>query len=72
MQHTPPSDVPAPLPQDHLPPTSPKPIPGAQNVTRLTKLSIPMFSGNTLQWQPFWNCFEAAIHYNPTITGVQN
>ena len=36
--------------------------------TRLPKLSIPILSGNTLQWQSFWNCFEAAVHHNPSIT----
>ena len=31
-----------------------------------------MFSGNTLQWQSFfWDCFEAAVDHNTSITGVQ-
>ena len=30
-----------------------------------------MFSGDTLQWQSFWDCFEAAVHHNRSITGVQ-
>ena len=46
-------------------------VPETRNITRLPKLSIPVFSGDTLQWQSFWDCFEAAIHYNPSITGVQ-
>ena len=40
-------------------------------ITRLPKLSIPNFSGNALQWQSFWDCFEAAVHSNPSLTGVQ-
>ena len=43
----------------------------SQGITRLPKLSIPNFSGNTLQWQSFWDCFEAAVHSNPSLTGVQ-
>ena len=31
-------------------------------------LSIPIFSGNTLQWQSFQDCFEATVHNNPSIT----
>ena len=30
-----------------------------------------MFSGNTLQWQSFWDCFEATVDHNTSITGVQ-
>ena len=39
--------------------------------TRLPKLSLPYFSGDPLTWQTFWDSFEAAIHYNPNLTGVQ-
>lgn len=46
-------------------------IPKTHNVTRLPKLSISVFSGDTQQWKSFWDCFEAAIHYNPSIIGVQ-
>lgn len=42
-----------------------------QGSTRLPKLSIPTFSGDTLEWQSFWDCFEAAVHSNPCLTGVQ-
>ena len=34
-------------------------------------LSIPLFSGNVLEWQSFWDSFETAVHNNPTLTGVQ-
>ena len=46
-------------------------VTGNQDITRLPKLNIPTFSRNTLQWQSFWDCFEAAVHHNPSITGVQ-
>jgi len=39
--------------------------------TRLPKLEIPVFTGDPLDWQPFWDCFEAAIDTNPTLIGVQ-
>ena len=44
---------------------------GNQGITRLSKLNIPVFSGDSLHWQSFWDCFEAAIHCNPSLTGVQ-
>jgi len=40
-------------------------------VTRLPKLELPQFSGDPLHWQSFWDCFEAAVHNNATLTGVQ-
>ena len=46
-------------------------VTGNQDITRLPNLNIPTFSGNTLHWQSFWDCFEAAVHHNPSITGVQ-
>ena len=38
---------------------------------RQPKLEIPVFCGEPLDWQPFWDCFQAAIDTNPTLTGVQ-
>jgi len=29
-----------------------------------------MFAGETLEWQSFWDCFNAAVHRNPSIIGV--
>ena len=43
----------------------------AQDITRLPKLSIPSFSGNILEWQSFWDCFDSAVHNNPMLSGVQ-
>jgi len=35
---------------------------------RLPKLSLPMFSGNSLEWLTFWDSFQAAIHLNPSLS----
>ena len=45
---------------------------GGHFAARLPKLEIPIFTGEPLEWQPFWDCFEAAIDANPSLTGVQN
>ena len=29
---------------------------------RLPKLELPVFTGEPLEWYPFWDCFEVAIH----------
>ena len=39
--------------------------------THLPKLEIPVFTGDPLGWQPFWDCFEATIDTNPILIGVQ-
>ena len=44
---------------------------GLGNSTRLPKLNLPQFSGDPLAWQTFWDSFEAAIHFNTSLTGVQ-
>ena len=41
------------------------------NAVRLPKLDLCTFSGNTLEWQPFWDSFNAAVNSNPTISDVQ-
>ena len=41
------------------------------NVSRLPKLNMPFYAGDPLLWQSFWDCFDAAINSNPTLTGVQ-
>ena len=53
------------------PPVSPGHHPAPVSLTRLPKLDLPQFSGNSLLWQPFWDCFEAAVHNNTSLTGVQ-
>ena len=42
-----------------------------QNVSRLPKLLLSTFSGDPLQWQTFWDSFNAAINSNPSLSGVQ-
>ena len=39
--------------------------------SRLPKLNLPSFSGNPLKWSTFWDSFEAAVHSNTTLGGVQ-
>ena len=43
----------------------------ANTTVRLPRLDLPTFSGNALEWQPFWDCFDAAVHSNTTISGIQ-
>ena len=42
-----------------------------QFVSRLPKLTLPKFNGDPLQFQTFWDSFEAAVHNNESLTGVQ-
>ena len=42
-----------------------------QNISRLPKLSLPLFSGDPLMWQMFWDSFNVAVHSNPNLSGVQ-
>ena len=41
------------------------------SASRLPKLTLPTFSGNPLAWLTFWDSFQAAIHLNPNLSGVQ-
>ena len=51
--------------------TLPMSIPVHEHFIRLLKLDLPQFTGNPLNWQEFWDCFEAAVHSNPSLTSVQ-
>ena len=62
--------VPAP-PSDTITAPSTAQLPSSHNVSRLPKLNIPVYTGDPLLWQSFWDCFDAAINSNPTLTGVQ-
>ena len=42
-----------------------------QFVSWLPKLTLPTFSGDPLQFQTFWDSFQAAVHSNDGLTGVQ-
>jgi len=49
------------------PPFVPKPVlidvrPPREPVCRLPKLTLPMFSGDSLTWQPFRDSFDSAVH----------
>ena len=60
-------------PPSMSPPQS-SPVPAtvpSTSASRLLKLSLPTFSGNPLLWQTFWDSFEAAVHGNPNLTGVE-
>ena len=40
-------------------------------ICRLPKLTLPRFSGNPLHWFTFLDSFQAAIDFNPNLSGVQ-
>jgi len=51
--------------------TLPPAVPGAPEsvvqpsaASRLPKLDLPRFSGEPLEWQTFWDSFQAAVHSN--------
>ena len=44
---------------------------GTNSAVRLPRLDLPTFSGNALEWQSFWDGFDAAVNSNPAISGVQ-
>ncbi|XP_063416141.1 uncharacterized protein LOC134697785 [Mytilus trossulus] len=53
-------------------PTSSYAVPSAISSNhRLPKLTLPTFNGNILEWPSFWDSYESAVHYNPTLTDVQ-
>ena len=39
--------------------------------SRLPKLNLPTFTGNPLHWCTFWDSFEASVHSNSNLSGVQ-
>ena len=40
-------------------------------ISRLLKLNLPIFTGDPLTWQGFQDSFDAAVHNNPMLDGVQ-
>ena len=50
--------------------TMPPPVP-REPVSRLLKLSLPFFSGDTLMWQTFRDSFDAAVHNSHSLSKVQ-
>ena len=41
------------------------------NNVRLPKLTLPKFSGDSLEWQTFWDTVAAGVDQNTTLSGVQ-
>jgi hypothetical protein len=38
---------------------------------KLPKLTLPIFTGNILEWQTFWDSFESSVHNNVSLSDVQ-
>ena len=36
---------------------------------KLPRLTIQPFDGDVTKWTPFWDCYDLAIHQNPSLTG---
>ena len=59
-----------------LMPISPEPathvhVPSQSLNSRLPKLILPVFSGDPLDWQTFWDSFNTAVHINPILGCIQ-
>ena len=37
---------------------------------KLPKLELKKFHGNPIEWYPFWESFESAVHKNSNLSGV--
>ena len=37
---------------------------------RLPKLELKMFNGNPIDWSPFWDSFQSAVHMNQSLNAV--
>ena len=44
---------------------------GIDSSVCLPRLDLPTFSGDALEWPPFWDGFNAAVNSNPSISHVQ-
>ena len=60
---TAPPFVPTPAPSDLRPAREP--------VSRLPNLTLPVFTGDPLMWQPFRDSFDSAVHNSPSLSKVQ-
>ena len=38
---------------------------------RLPKLELPVFEGDVLEWQLFWDSYESAVHTNQSLSDVE-
>ena len=41
------------------------------NAHRLPKLALPIFTGNPLKWQTFWDSYKATVHDNHSLCDIQ-
>ncbi|XP_052699402.1 uncharacterized protein LOC128176925 [Crassostrea angulata] len=41
------------------------------NSHKLPKLNLPIFEGNLLEWQTFWDCYNTSIHGNNSLSDVE-
>lgn len=41
------------------------------NTSRLSKLALPTFDGNPLNWQSFWDSYRTAVHDNPYLSNIE-
>ena len=48
-----------------------QPVSSQFATSRLPKLILPTFLGDSLTWQMFWDSFNAAIHANPSLSEIQ-
>jgi hypothetical protein len=61
-----------PPPGSNTPPPPPPPNQISTPATiKLPTLQISDFHGDKLEWVPFWQSFESAVHINPTLSDVQ-
>ena len=45
-------------------------VSSTHNHVKLPELELKKFFGNHIDWYPFWESFESAVHRNSTLTGV--
>ena len=69
---TPPSTPAAPIPSVGATHTTTAPaVTSTGNKTRLLKLTIRPFNGDTTKWRSFWDAYNAAIHRNDSPSKIE-
>ena len=58
-----------PIPPDSVSLPSPS-LSSHSSVSRLPKIELPVFKGDPLQWQGFWDQFNTSIHNNERINDI--
>ena len=65
-------DTPQQPPTDSMAATSPQNAISGYNISHLSTLNnVPLFIGDPILWQPFWDSFDATINSNRVISNVQ-